>query len=152
MTPQRQAHAQQGVQIRWFLPRKRFEVISEGLNLRHLTHDVMDSARGVVIKEPEGFLTWGRPPWEKVKGPGTLVAKARYSSLADLRTPAPSELIELVVQKRNSQLGDAVGTSATPTHEFALAQSTAINPIDDDSGTTEPGSDRVGGSRRASSF
>ena len=32
--------------------------ISDGsLNLPHLKHDIIDSARGEVMKEPEGFLT-----------------------------------------------------------------------------------------------
>ncbi len=47
-----------GAQTRWFLPRKRREVISvRKANFPHLKHDIMASARGVVMMEPGAFLT-----------------------------------------------------------------------------------------------
>ena len=47
-----------GAQTRWFLPRKRREAIPvRSTNLPHLKHDIMDSARGVVMMEPAAFLT-----------------------------------------------------------------------------------------------
>jgi hypothetical protein len=47
-----------GAQTRWFLPRKRRDVIVvRKANLPHLKHDIMDSARGVVMIEPGAFFT-----------------------------------------------------------------------------------------------
>ena len=47
-----------GAQTRWFLPRKRFDVIAvRSTNFPHLKQDIMDSARGVVMMEPDAFLT-----------------------------------------------------------------------------------------------
>jgi hypothetical protein len=41
------AHEHLGAQMRWFLPRKRFEVMFDrSANFPHLKHDIMDSARG----------------------------------------------------------------------------------------------------------
>ena len=52
------AHEHLGAQMRWFLPRKRFEVMFvRSANLPHLKHDIMDSARGVEMMVPDAFLT-----------------------------------------------------------------------------------------------
>jgi len=52
------AHWHLGAQMRWFLPRKRFDVmVVRRANLPHLKHDIMDSARGVVMMDPGAFLT-----------------------------------------------------------------------------------------------
>ena len=40
------------------MPRKRFKVmVVRRANLPHLKHDIMDSARGVVMMDPGAFLT-----------------------------------------------------------------------------------------------
>jgi hypothetical protein len=52
------AYPHLGAQTKWFLPRKRREVMAvRSTNFPHLKQDIMASARGVVMIDPGVFLT-----------------------------------------------------------------------------------------------